>query len=109
MQRAEVWWAKHPPTQRHPVLLLSWDTDGGWRDQVTVAGITTNVRDLDVEVLLDEDDGMREECAVNLDSLATIRRSLLVAPITTLSPTRMAEVDEAIHRALGIPLPCRIG
>ena len=61
MRRAEVWWAERPPGQRHPVLLLSWDAHGDWRDRVTVADITTHVRGLDAEVPLraraDREDG----------------------------------------------------
>ena len=35
----------------HPVLLLSWDAHGTWRDRLTVADITTRVRGLDAEAL----------------------------------------------------------
>ena len=107
MRRAEIWWAEHPPGQRHPVLLLSWDAHGDWRDRVTVADVTTQVRGLDAEVALGPADGMPRPCVVNLDSLATIRRSMLSSRITTLGPARMQDVERAIHLALGVPLPCR--
>ena len=107
MRRAEIWWAEHPPGQRHPVLLLSWDAHGDWRDRVTVADVTTQVRGLDAEVALGPADGMPRPCVVNLDSLATIRRSMLSSRITTLGPARMQDVERAIHLALGMPLPCR--
>ena len=109
MQRAEVWWAEWPPGQRHPVLLLSWDAHGNWRNQVTIAALTTRRRDLDAEVGLGPGDGMPEPCVVNLDSLATVRRSILRERITILRGARMAEVDRAIHLALGMSLPCSIG
>ena len=107
MRRAEIWWAEHPPGQRHPVLLLSWDAHGDWRDRVTVADVTTQVRGLDAEVALGPADGVSRPCVVNLDSLATIRRSMLSSRITTLGPARMQDVERAIHLALGMPLPCR--
>lgn len=106
VRRAEVWWAERPPGQRHPVLLLSWDAHGTWRDRVTVAEITTRVRGLDAEVPLTEGDGMPLPCVVNLDSLATVPRSILRSPITMLSARRMAEVSRAAHLALGFSLPC---
>lgn len=106
MQRAEVWWAEHPPTQRHPVLLLSWDAYGDWREQVTVALVTTRARGLDTEVALTPADGMPRACVVNLDNVATVRKSLLRSRITKLGTSRMGEVELALHLALGMALPC---
>jgi mRNA interferase MazF len=106
VRRAEVWWAERPPGQRHPVLLLSWDAYGTWRDRVTVADISTRVRGLDTEVALTEDDGMPRPCVVNLDNLATVPRTILRSRITRLNPLRMDEVSRAAHLALGFPLPC---
>jgi mRNA interferase MazF len=102
-----VWWADRPRGQRHPVLLLSWDAHARSRQKVTVADITTNARGVDAEVQLAGTDGMPRPCVVNLDSLGTIRRASLIEHITTLRRDRMAEVDRALHLALGIPLPCR--
>lgn len=109
MRRAEVWWAERPPGQRHPVLLLSWDAHGNWRDRVTVADVTARVRGLDAEVPLDHDDGMSRPCVVDLDNIATVPRAILRSRITTLSPSRMNQVSKAAHLALGLPLPCTIG
>jgi mRNA interferase MazF len=75
---------------------------------VTVADVTTNVRGLDAEVALGPADGMPRPCVVNLDSLGTIRRSVLGSRITTLGSARMQDVERAMHLALGVPLPCRI-
>jgi len=108
MQRAEVWWAERPPGERHPVLLLSWDSHGSWRDRVTVADVTTRARGLDAEVHLTLDDGMPRPCVVNLDNIATVPRSILRARITRLSPSRMTQVSQAAHLALGLPLPCTV-
>ena len=106
MRRAEIWWAERPPGHRHPVLLLSWDAHGTWRDRVTVADITTRVRGLDAEVPLTEEDGMPRPCVVNLDNLATVPRHILQSRITRLDARRMAEVSRAAHVALGFSLPC---
>jgi mRNA interferase MazF len=89
-----------------PLALV--DTDGGWRDRVTVADVTTTIRGLDVEVSPDEDDGMPKACVINLDNLTTIKRNVLVSHITTLGANRMVQVERAIHLALGIPLPCLV-
>ena len=109
MKRGEVWWADFPSQhQRHPVLLLSWDADFDFRDQVTVAQITSTRRGLDAEVALGREDGFRQACVANLDSVATIQRRLLVEKLTALSGAKMREVERAVHLALGMALPCRL-
>lgn len=57
------------PDKRRPVLILTRDSaipDLAW---ITVAPITTRLRNIPTEVWLDESDGMREESAVNLDNI----------------------------------------
>lgn len=107
MQRAEVWWAAWPPGQRHPVLLLSWDAGKGQRTQITIAEVTTTVRGHPQEVSLGLEDGLPRDCVVNLDRLVTVSRSVLMRRIATLTADRMAEVERALHLALGMRLPCR--
>ncbi|MHB1444233.1 MAG: type II toxin-antitoxin system PemK/MazF family toxin [Acidimicrobiales bacterium] len=109
MRRGEVWWAEHPAGQRHPVLLLSWDAHGDWRDRVTVALITSTVRGHDAEVVLTRDDGMPRPSAANLDDLVTIKRDRLGRRICELPADRMAQVELAIHHALGVVVPCLVG
>jgi mRNA-degrading endonuclease toxin of MazEF toxin-antitoxin module len=109
VRRSEVWWANYPPGQRHPVLLLSWDAHGDWRDQVTVAEVTRIRRGIDAEVGLGPADGMPGPCFANLDALATINRSRLASFICQLGPDRMAEVEIAVHHALGMDVPCCVG
>ena len=108
-RRGEVWWAQWPACQRHPVLLLSWDAHATWRDRVTVAEITRTVRDLDAEVRLGPEDGMSDYCVANLDNLAALPKGTLDERICTLSRRRMAEVELAVHHALGIAVPCTVG
>ncbi|MGH9029379.1 MAG: type II toxin-antitoxin system PemK/MazF family toxin [Acidimicrobiales bacterium] len=104
-----MWWAEFPAGQRHPLLLLSWDAHREWRDGVTVALVTRTVRDLDAEVRLGPHDGMPNYCVVNLDNLATISKGQLDKRVCVLSRGRMDEVEIAVHRALGMPVPCRVG
>jgi mRNA interferase MazF len=59
------------------------------------------VRGIPSEVALDEDDGLPEPCAVNLDHIQTVPRSRLGGLVTTLSSRRMSEIREALLFALG--------
>jgi mRNA interferase MazF len=113
VNRGEVWEMADPPVPRrrggtHRVVLLSWDSSYPIRDRVTVAPITSTIRGLDAEVILDHRDGMDHACAINLDVIATVLRSNLDRRITQLNDDRMEEVARAIHIALGLALPCRV-
>jgi mRNA interferase MazF len=103
MKRGEVWWANLPrPVGRRPVLLLSRDSMPAARPEITVAYVTTNIRNSPVEVLLGTADGFRQACVVNLDSINTIPKGALDRRICTLSPARIAKVRDAAIVALAL-------
>ena len=86
MKRGEVWWADLPePIGRRPVLLLSRDSMPAGRPEITVAFITTNIRNNSVEVVLSGADGFRRPSAVNLDSINTIPKGWLDRRMCILS------------------------
>ena len=103
MQRGEVWWARLPePVGRRPVLLLSRNTVYAVRASITVAPITTRIRNIPVEVPLDSSDGMPRSCAVNVDDVVTIPKSALTELITALTLEKMVLVRRALIYALDI-------
>jgi mRNA interferase MazF len=105
MHRGEVWWADLPlPAGKRPVLLLSREVAYKVRSSITAAVITRTIRSIPVEVLLGKEDGMPAKCAVNLDEIITIPKSLLVERIASLSPEKMAAVARAISFALDLRL-----
>ena len=105
MHRSEVWWADLPlPAGRRPILLLSREAAYKVRSSITAAVITRTIRSIPVEVLLGKEDGMPVKCAVNLDEIITIPKSLLVERITALSAEKMAAVARATAFALDLRL-----
>jgi mRNA interferase MazF len=103
MKRGEIWWADLPrPAGRRPVLLLSRDEAYAVRTQVTVAPITTRMRNIPVEVALGPAEGLPRLCVANLDTIVTIPKAALRDYLTVLSQARLTEVDEAIRFALGM-------
>ncbi len=62
---------------------------------------TRTIRQIPTEVVLDQNDGMPEECALSLDNLATVPKELFRARITRLSVERMSEVCRALSLASG--------
>jgi len=103
VRRGEVWWAElPPPIGRRPVVLLSRDAAYRVRTSVTVGMVTRTIRAIPVEVPLGTEDGMPEECVVNLDDILTVPKGRLVERITTLSPQKMTAVAKAIIFALDL-------
>jgi mRNA interferase MazF len=68
---------------------------------VTVAPITSTVRDIPSEVALTRADGMSRECAANLDHLQTVSKARIGSLIATLPSHRMPDVRSALLFALG--------
>lgn len=87
------------PNKTRPVLILTRTDLISRLNVVRVAEITSTLRDNDSEVWLDEADGMRENCAVNVTNIQTVAKNKIGSFITHLSAGRMREVREAIEFA----------
>jgi len=103
MKHGEIRWYKFTqPDKQRPVLILTRDSVLDYLGEVTVAPITSTVRDIPSEVFLSKVDGMSRDCAVNCDHLQTVSKAKIGALITSLASARMAEVGRAIRFALDI-------
>ncbi|HVT17209.1 MAG TPA: type II toxin-antitoxin system PemK/MazF family toxin [Thermoanaerobaculia bacterium] len=102
MQRGEIRWYRFAsPDKSRPVLVLTRDAILAYLEEVTVAPVTTRVRDIPSEVALTTEDGMPRPCAINLDRLQTVRKDRVGALITMLPASLMDEVRAALLFALG--------
>jgi len=102
MKRGEIRWYKFTaPDKRRPVLILTRDSVLEYLGEVTVAPVTTTIREIPSEVPISATEGMPRDCAVNCDHLQTISKGRIGPLITTVSPTQMAAVGRAIGFALG--------
>jgi mRNA interferase MazF len=102
MRRAEVRWYRFArPDKKRPILVLTRNSALDLLESVTVAPITSTIRDIPTEVALGPEDGVPQECAVNLDHVQTVPRARVGSLITTLTADRMAEVGAALGFALG--------
>jgi mRNA interferase MazF len=90
-----------PPDKQRPVLILTRHNAIGHLSTVTVAPITTTIRDVPSEVILDVDDGMKGRCAVNLHNVVTISQERLGKRVASLNHQRMQDVCVAIRFSLG--------
>lgn len=103
MRRGEIWWSQQPqPIGKRPVLLLSRNEAYNIRKAVTIAQITTTIRHIPVEVLLDKSDGLSKPCVVNLDTVTTVSKVILTEKIAVLTPEKMRLVHKALKFALAL-------
>lgn len=103
MHKGEVWWANLPsPIGKRPVVLLSRDEAYSVRNAVTIAEVTSTIRNIPVEVNLGKEDGLPKKCVVNLDTIITIRKELLTERIAYLDSEKIDQVNKAIKFALDI-------
>ena len=102
IRRGEVrWYMFRPPDKRRPVLVLTRDSVAGVLSEVTVAPLTSTIREIPSEIVLGISDGLAQESAINLDHLQTIPKARVGALITSLTAARMEEVRRALLFALG--------
>jgi mRNA interferase MazF len=103
MNRGEVRWYKfNPPDKKRPVVLLTRDSIIEYLGEVTIAPITSTIRDIPSEVFLSKSDGMSVDCAVNCDHIQTVSKNKIGSLIIKLSSTKLDELKKAIHFALNV-------
>lgn len=103
MKHGEIRWYKFvAPDKKRPVLILTRDSVLEYLGEVTIAPITTTVRDIPSEVFLSTVDGLPKDCAVNCDHLQTVSKGKIGPLVTSLPRTKMLEVGRAIRFALDI-------
>jgi len=90
-----------PPDKQRPVVVLTRDSAIRYLSTVTVAPVTSTIRGVPSEVLLDEEDGLRGRCAVNLHNAVTVSQQRLGQRVARLGPRRMSEVCSALRFSLG--------
>ncbi len=103
MNRGEVrWYQFTQPDKKRPVLILTRGSILEFLGEVTIAPITSTVRDIPSEVSLSKQDGMTRECAVNCDHIQTVSKRKIGALLTSLPPQKMQDVSRALRFALNL-------
>lgn len=103
MRHGEIRWYKFThPDKKRPVLILTRSSNLDYLGEVTVAPITSTVREIPSEVFLSRSDGMPRNCAINCDHLQTVSKGKIGGLITSLPQAKMIDVGRAIRFALDI-------
>ena len=90
-----------PPDKKRPVVVLTRNSAINYLSSITVAPITSAIRGVPSEVALDEQDGMKSPCAVNLHNAVTVSKDRLGKRVAQLNPSRMYEICSALRFSLG--------
>lgn len=83
------------------MVVLTRDSALQYLGEVTIAPITSSVRNIPSEVVLGAEDGLSRACAVNLDHVQTVPKGRIGGLIATLDANRLAEIRGALSFALG--------
>jgi mRNA interferase MazF len=87
--------------KKRPVLVLTRNSAIAYLSTVMVAPVTSTIRGVPSEVVLNEEDGMKSPCAVNLHNAVTVSQQRLGKRVAQLGPARMNEVCAALRFSLG--------
>lgn len=102
MRHGEIRWYRFvAPDKRRPVLVLTRNSALEFFNEVTIAPITTTIRNIPTEVRIGPAEGVARESAINLDHLQTVPRRRIGTVLGILGPALMADVRTALLFALG--------
>jgi mRNA-degrading endonuclease toxin of MazEF toxin-antitoxin module len=100
VNRGEIWFAE-AGRKRRPVLVLTRSEVIDVRALVTVAEVTTSVRNIGAEVDFDyAEAGLEQASVINCDGLHTVTKTSLTAYAGSVSDETMERVCAAIAYAL---------
>ncbi len=93
MNRGELWWYELPDTGHRPGCIVTRQAAIGVLNAVLLAPATRTVRGIPTEVRLGPEDGMPTECALSLDNLLPVPKTLLTAH----HPSRGSQAGRALR------------
>jgi mRNA interferase MazF len=103
VNRGDVcWYTFKSADKKRPVLIVTRDSAIGVLSSVTVAPITSTIRNIPTEIVLTEEDGLPGTCAANCDNLQTVPKRNIGNRITRLPASRMKDAAAAISFALAL-------
>jgi mRNA interferase MazF len=101
VNRGEIWLAQ-VGRERRPVLVLTRPQVIDVRELVTVAEVTTSIRNIAAEVDFDHDDaGLGRQPVINCDGIHTIVQASLATHVGSVNEDTMRRVCSAISYTLG--------
>jgi mRNA interferase MazF len=101
--RGDICWFRFSsPDKRRPVLVLGREDLLPTMSQVPVIPLSTQIRGLNWEVALSEEDGLPSRCVLKPEWIKTVDRMLLGPWIASLSHSHWPAVRAALLDVLGL-------
>jgi mRNA interferase MazF len=107
MKRGELYRVRNPagdPKRSRVFVIVSRSVliDSAY-STVICAPVYSAFDGLSTQVPLGAEDGLKHDCAISCDNLVSVSKSLLHNFVGTLSPLKLAALDEALLVALELP------
>lgn len=103
MEQGEVRWYKfQAPDKKRPVVILTRNSILEYLSEVTIAPVTSTIREIPSEVFLAKQDGMSKDCVINCDHIQTVSKTKIGSLLATLSNPKKEELRRAICFALNL-------
>ena len=101
-RRGDICWCELD--KQRPVVILTRDGLIPHLNSLTVAPLTTRIRTVASQVILETFDGVTERCAVNLGNIQTVPKDDLGGFIVALTKIRLRELQQATIFALELDI-----
>ena len=98
-RRAEIWLADLD--KRRPVVVLTRDPMGDYLKSLLVVPVSTRSRGLDVEVMLDQGDGLKRRSFANLDAAERVEVAAMRLLVGLVRDEKMDEICRALSLSVG--------
>jgi mRNA interferase MazF len=98
VKRGDVYWCNLD--KKRPVVILTRDVLIPHLSNVSVAPLSTRIRGIRSQVILETFDGVTERSAISLDNIQTVPKETLQGLIVSLTRTRLRELQRAVIFAL---------
>ena len=111
LRRGCIHWAMMPGDKRRPVQILSPEARNEHASDVIVAPVSSVLRDGPWHVRLRKGEaGLAKASIIKCEQITTLRKSMLSEqPLgNPLSTGKMGQVERAVLRAIGVPVPLEL-
>ncbi len=103
MKRNDIRWYKfQAPDKKRPVVILTRSSIIEYLNEITIAPITSTIREIPSEVFLSSSDGLQRDCVINCDHIQTVSKQKIGSLICHLSTDKRKDLSNAIGFALDI-------
>ena len=103
MRRGEIrWYQFKRPDKKRPVLILTRNSIIDSLNEITIAPITSRIRNIPSEVFLSAEMGLPKDCVANFDHMQTVSKTKIGSYIALLPHSKFKEVRRAIRFALDL-------